>query len=125
MPGFKVNSIVRVASQPANQCAQIKGQVGYIQEIDGDMCLIRALNLDGSTAGEGSVPLSCLAICNDSQWANAKRSHETQFDVLFDQYQRRTEAWHRLIKNVAKKHGISEQAVKEIHDELNSFDTPS
>lgn len=59
---FKVEDRIRIARQPTNQWVSVKGEVGLIEEIHGDLCDVRTFNIspEGGCGGWGTVPLDCL-----------------------------------------------------------------
>jgi len=74
---FEVDQLVRITKQPDILRAQVVGETGYIQDIlfsgsraYAQVCLLK---INGECSGVGSVPLDCLAPCEDPVWLSALR----------------------------------------------------
>jgi len=61
-----IDDYVLVVSQPTNQEVYIVGQVGVIEEFDGDLLVIRTLK-QGQLYDLGTVPKTCLVKITKSE----------------------------------------------------------
>lgn len=118
---MKAGDIVKVVKQPSNQFADIVGEVGFIEEIAGDLAQITTFESDGRCGGSGSVPLRCLRPETGARWREAKR----KFDDDLEQYARRIEDYDRRFKAhlavVAKNYGVTPAVARSIHAEIEAW----
>jgi len=114
--------IVRIFKQPTDLGPQIKGTVGFIENIVGKYAAIQALRLNGESDGGGSVPLSCLQLETDPMWLRAKKAYDRRMDVLYNEYEKRTKCYKKVLRHVAKKYNISKKKAEKIHKALDSWE---
>ena len=75
MHNFKVDDIVKVVKQPANQCVQLVGEIAFITEIEGiNEGFVNIQTL--TSGGFGPVGASCLEHYNDEIWRHRKREYD-------------------------------------------------
>jgi hypothetical protein len=119
----RVNDIIVVARQPSNQCAQLEGERGYIDEIsaDGLTAGIRTFDRHGKSLGMGSVPVDCLEREVAPDWAHAK----AVLDERQAAYERRVlaynERYQEEVKRLAKKYKVSATKVRLIHGAIEEW----
>ena len=115
---MKVGDIVRVVKQPPDMRPHIVDEVGYVEEIDGEWARIQALRPDGSAGGCGCVPVSCLAPETSSLWTAARAKHDACVKRLHEEGTVFSERVRAKEAELAVKHGISVEAVRNIQQEI-------
>lgn len=118
---IQVGDICRIVQQPFNQIVKLVGDVGFIEETLGDYANIQTLKLDGSLAGAGSVPLSCLQKETDPRWLKAKELRDQKFDQLMTEGLERGKRWQNKLAEVAQKNSLTKEQVETIYSELDKF----
>lgn len=118
---IQVGDVCRIVQQPTNQIVRLVGDVGFIEEILGEYVNIQTLKLDGSIAGAGSVPLSCLQKETDPRWLKAKELRDQYMDKLMTEGLERGKRWQNKLSEVAEKNSLTKEQVEAIYSELNSF----
>lgn len=118
---IQVGDVCRIVQQPTNQIVRLVGDVGFIEEILGEYANIQTLKLDGSIAGAGSVPLSCLQKETDPRWLKAKELRDQYMDKLMAEGLERGKRWQNKLSEVAEKNSLTKEQVETIYSELSSF----
>lgn len=118
---MKTGDICRIVRQSPKQSVQLVGEVALIQEILEEYASIETLRIDGSVAGAGCVPLDCLELETNSQWLQAKEKRDQYLSKISEEATIRTNRWIAKLEEVANKHNITIEQVKEIRQELTSF----
>lgn len=118
---IQVNDVCRIVRQPSNQIVKLVGEVGFIEEILDDWANIQTLKLDGSIAGVGSVPLSCLEKETDPRWLKAKELRDQYLNQLMAEGLERGKCWQNKLAEVAERFSLTKEKVETIYSELRSF----
>ena len=131
--GLKAGDIVRVISQPPNQIVKLVGEVGWIEAIgqalelsegdciNTDYVTIHTLRLDGILGGVGVVPLSCLQPEGGVEWIEAKRKADEYWEKMRADGQAYNDRFNAEIVEIAERHGLTAEKVREIHQEVSKL----
>ena|SRR6266542_1531831 len=113
---MKDNDVVRV-----HHCAEIighlLGQIGFIEgtNTDGTRVLFQGLRLPGlPTGGLGWIAVACLEPVNDLAWAGAVVEYRRWFAEVVREHEERKRRWQRELHEVAAKHKLTVQEIREI-----------
>jgi hypothetical protein len=126
---FKVNDIVRVAAQPKNRCAYVKGEVGRIEKIvileGADHANLVSVQESGKRSGWGSVPVSCLEIETDPKWFRAllvMDEAQAAYEKKAMAYSDGVNALYRkVVKDASEKFGLPEERITDIFNYMEKF----
>lgn len=69
-----VGDLVSVIEQPKNIAQTLEGAVAIITEIDGGMAQLQAIDINGYSAGKGTVRVSCLEREHNEGWKTAAKT---------------------------------------------------
>jgi hypothetical protein len=115
-----VNSIVRIGQIAPTLMIRsgfIAGQVGFVEELsaDGRRALIQGLAMPGRPIGRTAwVPVTCLTVEADTMWAGALVEYQRWFAEVVRENEERKRRWRRELQEVAEKHKLTVQEVREI-----------
>jgi hypothetical protein len=118
---FQIGDVVRVVKQPADLIVQIKGEVGFIDELNETHARIQTLKLDDSCGGCGGVLLSCLAPETAPQWLEIKAKHDADLAKRTAEYKAFAERVDAGKKKIAEKYGVSVETVEKICQEVREL----
>lgn len=125
---MQVDDIVRVVKQPPNQIAKLVGEVGFVNEIDSTGKFAReewidfvALKLNGDMSGCGAMPSDCLALEPAPEWAEAKRKYDAMRERMFAESQAFNERFKASIAEIAERHELTPELVRQIHEEVEKL----
>lgn len=115
---FKAGDRVRIASQPPNQIVPLIGEVGVIEEIDGDFCNVSVFSLepDSNLAGSGTVPLGCLEPFQSPVLKSKLAARQRILDETLVIARARQESWTKLVTETAERFKLDADVVEEIMD---------
>lgn len=115
---MKINDLVRIVYQPSNQHTFLIGQVGIVDEIDGDNISITAIRLDGNINGCGTIPVSCLKLENSPEWLAAKLKREELFDRYSESIKQFQNSCNAKKEELAIKYNLSIEDIQDIFDSM-------
>lgn len=100
MTNFKINDLVKIIKDPPNQIVKIKGEIGYIEELqeqenkEGNIikyAYFKTIEMNSFCGGIGSVPLDCIEICTDERYIKRfqeilehQRKEDEKYKILSD-----------------------------------------
>lgn len=132
---LKEGDLVRILRQPPGQPPGLLGMVCIVLEVRARtsgasvgpgqrvaaverMALVRGINSDGSVAGEGAVPTSCLLLENGEEWQAAFEKHKALLIELEARHRAKSVLWDAKLGEVAVKHGLGKEVLEAIWKEL-------
>lgn len=101
---FKEGDRVRIARQPKNQWVSLVGEVGIIEEIQDDHCMVRTYSMDGGCGGSGTIPLSCLEPFQSKALEVQIAEYQASLDKLTAEAEARKSAWNTFVEETALKY---------------------
>jgi hypothetical protein len=119
---MNVNDIVRIKTQPANQCAQVEGLVGFIEKVHGDYAnFIELPPGKPGGGGRGTVPFDCLELISDPAtlgrrnafFQNRAESIRKHFDY--------NKQYSAAIARIAEEEGLNPKAILRIYQKVQEI----
>lgn len=117
---FHVNDVVRVVRVPhsaTERMGHLLGQIGVVEELNanGERVLFQGLKLPGlPTKAMAWIAVACLEPVNDPAWAGAVVEYRRWFAEVVREHEERKLRWRRELHDVAEKHKLTVQEVREI-----------
>lgn len=111
---FKAGDRVMIARQPKTQCVPLVGEVGVIDEIQGEHCMVRTYSMNGGCGGSGTLPLSCLEPFASKALEVQIQDYQAGLDRLMSEAQARKREWSKLALETSTRLGVDLNLVEEI-----------
>jgi hypothetical protein len=111
---FKAGDRVMIARQPKSQWVPLVGEVGVIDEIQGEHCMVRTYSMNGGCGGSGTLPLSCLEPFASKALEVQIADYQASLDRLSSQAEARKSKWNQLVLETSTRTGVDINLVEEI-----------